>query len=362
MVKKPIEAEVIEQPAEPAEQTGLANIASSMSNTQLKKAVEKETERRQIIGDFVKSQLKEGVDYGKISSEKNGKSFVSKPTLFKPGQEKIFSLFSLTAICEKDTETLDMLGSGSGTVAYLCKVYKNGVQIAEGRGAATVGDNRRDANSTVKIAEKRARMDACLSLGFSEHFTQDMEDPEYRNQPAGNGQAESTAPPASPKQKNFILKMLKEDHRIANEKDQLAVVAHMAGIKEAKELTIPQASTLIGRLKDGELELPEGVADPNEPLPTDETGHVDVSGVDVGEPGPLKPGYMAASEGPTEPMVDAQYKQDVETKMQELKLTAQLRMRALKDATGKVTMPSTDGDWRKLSDHLDKLAEGGKNA
>lgn len=54
--------------------------------------------------------------------------------------------------------------------------------IGEGRGSAMLGDMRRDANSTIKIAEKRARMDACLSLGFSEYFSQDMDDPDYKNQ------------------------------------------------------------------------------------------------------------------------------------------------------------------------------------
>lgn len=323
-------AEIIERPAE-QENTGLASIASSMSGAQLQKAVDKQKQQREIITKFVADQLVEGVDYGRIHINKNcenkynckSKGHFSKKVLFKPGQEKIFSLFGITAVCEKDSEALEMLGNTPGTVALICKVYKNGRQIAEGRGAATVGDLKRDANSTLKIAEKRARMDACLSLGFSEFFTQDLEDGDYTGDGAagssGNG---DTTPPASLKQKNFILKLLKEKG-IEDEAIQLATIAHMAGIKEAKELTLPQAKELIDKLLKGQVEKPPAEDGETPPTPPAKG---------------LGPGYMAQSkatgpaasdaldgeivdEGPLgvnepEPVaVDEAFKKDVEAKM-----------------------------------------------
>jgi hypothetical protein len=155
----------------------------SFSPGELKRAMAAEVKKREIIKEFVQSQLVEKVDYGTIeATSKSGKSFKSKPCLFKPGMEKILSLFSIVSTLEKDTDTWEMLGSKPSTVCYRCHLLRGGNVIAEGRGIATVGEKDRDANSTVKIAEKRARMDACLSLGFSEYFTQDLEDMQKSNQ------------------------------------------------------------------------------------------------------------------------------------------------------------------------------------
>jgi hypothetical protein len=140
------------------------------SGTDLQASVDLEKTNRDIIKRFVSDQLVKGTDYGNIVG--------SKPTLLKPGMEKIFSLMHLKSRLVKDTETYEMLGSTPGMVCYKAVLYQigTGEEVAEGRGAAQVGDKKRDANATIKIAEKRARMDACLSLGFSEFFTQDLED------------------------------------------------------------------------------------------------------------------------------------------------------------------------------------------
>jgi hypothetical protein len=137
---------------------------------ELREAVQSELLHRKVIQDFVKSQLKENVDYGRISI--NGRE--AKPTLFKPGMEKIFSLFQITSQLKKDEETLSMI-STQNVIAYKCELYRNDAFIGEGRGACAISEKSR-VNDAIKIAEKRARMDACLNLGFSEYFTQDLED------------------------------------------------------------------------------------------------------------------------------------------------------------------------------------------
>lgn len=160
-----------------------AALTSQLSLPALKRAVRDEKAKRQIIIDFVRDQLVEGTDFGKIHISKNCpnkyacklSAHLSKNNLFKPGQEKIFSLFQINSRLEKDNETLDMVGHGKGVIAYVCRAYRDGQLVAEGRGASSVGE---DANKAIKMAEKRARMDACLSLGFSEFFTQDLEDPQ----------------------------------------------------------------------------------------------------------------------------------------------------------------------------------------
>lgn len=294
--QEPVEGELVpvEREAQPSE-IATASIYGTMTVGQLKKATVKMAEQRAVITEYVSGQLVEGVDYGKIHIKKDcpnkytpqnckvGGHF-SKSVLFKPGQEKIFSLFNLTAKLYRDVETLEMLGKPDGLVALICKVYRGDVEIAEGRGAAKIGDNSRDANATIKIAEKRARMDACLSLGFSEFFTQDIEDPEYRarlegeSDSAGAGGGDAPAAyPASQKQKDFIVSLMQQEG-IAN--NQMAAVCAANGIANPKEISKDQASDLIGKLKEGTYLRPaEGrpATIDGDGVYRDEDGHPDVT-------------------------------------------------------------------------------------
>lgn len=173
------------------QQSSLA-LVGGVSTAQLQQALSIQTEQRQLIKKFVQEHLEDGIDYGKIHVVAAGKCpdpynckksyHYSKPVLFKPGQEKLFSLFQITSQLERDEQTYEMLPDVTNLVAYKCVMYREGKIVGEGRGSATVGDNRRDVNATIKIAEKRARMDACLSLGFSEFFAQDLDDPDYKSQ------------------------------------------------------------------------------------------------------------------------------------------------------------------------------------
>jgi hypothetical protein len=170
----------------------IQSLTSVMSTDQLKAAVAVQKEQRAILIEFVKDQLIEGSDFGKIHVSNNCQhkyelekcklsGHWSKDCLFKPGQEKIFSLLGITTKLKVDRDTLEMLGNPTGTIAYICEMFKGDVSLGEGRGSCSVGGGlNRDSNSATKIAEKRARMDACLTLGFSEFFTQDMDDPDYR--------------------------------------------------------------------------------------------------------------------------------------------------------------------------------------
>ncbi len=160
---------------EPRSRSVQSTALPALSPDQLKAAVEVEAARRRILRDFVRSQLESGKDYGTIDIRtRTGSVTQSKPVLFKSGMEKIFALFNVVSTLEKDTQTIEMVGK-EGVIAYKCTLTRNGEFISEGRGAAEVSEKGR-VNDAIKIAEKRARMDACLSLGFSEYFTQDLED------------------------------------------------------------------------------------------------------------------------------------------------------------------------------------------
>lgn len=130
-------------------------------------------------------------DYGVISG-------TEKPTLLKPGAEKILMILGLSSeysIIDK-VENYD-----NGFFAYTIQatLYKNGQLITQGMGSAntretryrknTYKDNKKIAwdgkyqdaytlqNTVLKMAKKRAQVDATLTVAsLSNVFTQDMED------------------------------------------------------------------------------------------------------------------------------------------------------------------------------------------
>jgi len=60
------------------------------------------------LKQFIRSQLREGIDYGYIVNPKTGKPINQKPFLFKAGAEKLARLFNLTVEFELDkTEDWD---------------------------------------------------------------------------------------------------------------------------------------------------------------------------------------------------------------------------------------------------------------
>lgn len=137
--------------------------------------VNTENERRNLINVFIEKSLKDGTDYGSI----NVRGVNSKPSLFKPGSEKMCSLFGLAPRFERDEDTWEMLGKKAGLVTYKCElVDTKGNVVGEGRGTAITNlQSDFDVNKQVKIAQKRAQIDAVLRVfALSERFTQDMED------------------------------------------------------------------------------------------------------------------------------------------------------------------------------------------
>ncbi len=147
---------------------------TDLAPSALQAVMVQEAERRALLTKYISHHMKEGTDYGTIKI--GGRD--SKPSLFKPGSEKFLSLFKLTAKFERDNETWEMLGSEAGVLTYKCNlIAANGNVVGEGRGVATMREKSWTPNNAVKIAEKRAQIDAVLRTGaLSDFFTQDLED------------------------------------------------------------------------------------------------------------------------------------------------------------------------------------------
>ncbi|MGD9678913.1 MAG: hypothetical protein AB7V16_11285 [Vulcanibacillus sp.] len=137
-------------------------------------------ERINMLQSFVKDMMIPNVDYGIIQGCK-------KPSLLKPGAEKLCDIFGFS----KQLEVLNRIEDwNSGLFHYEIKVVltnkKTGLVEAEGIGCCNSKEKKfknQDSftiiNTLLKMAKKRAMIDAVLSATRSSGiFTQDMEDME----------------------------------------------------------------------------------------------------------------------------------------------------------------------------------------
>lgn len=183
----------------------LMSILDSVEVSQVAKTLGKISQFQSIV----QQTLKNGHDYGEVGG-------VTKPTLLKPGAEKILMLMGLTSeynIIEK-IEDYD-----KGIFAYTikCILLKNNRKVTEGVGSCNSKEDKyrwrwvkendlpigidksttkskvdnwgktkykienddicSQANTILKMAKKRAQIDATLTVAsLSEIFTQDVED------------------------------------------------------------------------------------------------------------------------------------------------------------------------------------------
>ncbi|HHW31620.1 MAG TPA: hypothetical protein GXX20_08110 [Clostridiaceae bacterium] len=158
---------------------------------------------------IVQKTLRKDHDYGVIPG-------TNKPTLLKPGAEKILLMFGLTSEYEL-LDKIEDFGRGFFSYSVKCLLTKNGKKITEGVGHCNTYESRyrwrwvrendvpenmnKDdlisrtdrfgrrifkiinddpytlANTVLKMAKKRAQIDAVLTVAsLSEVFTQDLED------------------------------------------------------------------------------------------------------------------------------------------------------------------------------------------
>lgn len=259
--QEPTEAEIVEPTAAVAVAAPQPVLPQAVNLTpkQLRVQMKRDEEMRAVINEYIKNNMVSGKDYGTINI--GGKE--SKPSLFKPGAEKFCGLFKIRPTFKKDPETVDMLGNTDGIIAYICElVDSRGRVIGEGRGSSSVDPKGKDfdVNKAIKIAAKRAQVDAVLRTGgLSDFFTQDMEDAPRDSAPASNGYngsqtsmpASSSAPrtgggevPATEKQVNLISKLTKERFEDPTEFEEFA----QDKVGATDDFTLKQASNLISDL------------------------------------------------------------------------------------------------------------------
>jgi hypothetical protein len=214
------------------------------------KIIEREIEQFKLIQNFIKSQMKEGEDYGKIPGS-------PKPSLFKPGAEKLCNLYGFTI----NVDILEKVENWKeGFFYYLCKCSlrskKTGEIISEGLGSCNSKETKfakqnpyTIVNTILKMAKKRALIDATLSATrTSGIFTQDIEDMEEMLITDENIEVkEEKVDYATQNQKNYIAKLAKDKN--INDEDLKKLTQELTGKNESKEWTKDDASKIIQELK-----------------------------------------------------------------------------------------------------------------
>jgi len=144
------------------------------------RSIQAMSEQRNMLRQFVASQLKQGLDgdYAKIPG-------TQKMTLLKPGAEKMANIFQLGSRIVTVEREIDQ-ASRFAMFTYTIEVFHipTGKVIAQCQGSANTLEKKQGnkdfgflLNSLGKIAQKRAFVGAVISAtGASDFFTQDMED------------------------------------------------------------------------------------------------------------------------------------------------------------------------------------------
>lgn len=137
---------------------------------------------------LVQSQFTQNHDFGIIPG-------TGKPTLLKPGAEKLIMLLGLTTEFEIIESERDF-DEGFFQYQVRCTLLKNGVSVTQGFGSCNTMEKKylkQDPytmdNTVLKMAKKRALVDAALLVGsLSDVFTQDIEDMDLQGNTYSNRQ------------------------------------------------------------------------------------------------------------------------------------------------------------------------------
>lgn len=158
------------------------SIIDSVSIDQVQKTMQKITQFQKVIQET----LRQNHDFGIIPG-------TSKPTLLKPGAEKLLMMMGLRSEFDIADSTRDFK-EGFFQYQVRCKLFKGDMLVTEGLGACNTKEKKYITadpftidNTVLKMAKKRALIDAALMVGsLSDIFTQDLEDMDLQGETVSN--------------------------------------------------------------------------------------------------------------------------------------------------------------------------------
>jgi hypothetical protein len=205
-------------------------------------SLEEVENRIHVLEQFIKRYMTKGEDYGDIPG-------ISKPTLLKPGAEKLCDVYGFSKMVEVKNRVEDW---EKGFFHYEVQVTlinkKNDLVEAQGVGSCNSKERKyryQDpytiVNTILKMAKKRALIDAVLSATRSSGiFTQDVEDMDIQ---------EDSVKASTEKQRRYIYNLSKEKHF---DEEQLKIFCTniIGEDKPSKDWSSDEASKIIAALQD----------------------------------------------------------------------------------------------------------------
>ena len=162
----------------PIKKREIVSAAQTQISPVSNRAIAQTAEHYKTMIAFVSAQMKKGLDYGVIPG-------TQKPTLLKPGAEKLCKLFGLRPSYELIHSIADF-EKPLFFYHFRCSLVRQGETVGQGDGSANSREKKYEAqkykifdltNTICKMSQKRAFVSAVLSsCAASAFFTQDMED------------------------------------------------------------------------------------------------------------------------------------------------------------------------------------------
>jgi hypothetical protein len=196
------------KPVQPANEENLPVISANpldLPAAAFQEGLDRRRTNRAALMAWIRDALVDGSDFGKIHVVSRSKcqagkdcknpTHFSKPSLFKPGAEKICGMLGVTVRYPtlQDYEKAALTGANLSQIIIRCEIVDaSGRVVADGVGARIIAQDNGDINKALKMAEKSAHIDATLRMaGLSEVFTQDIEDMQQRREAESIQKAEA---------------------------------------------------------------------------------------------------------------------------------------------------------------------------
>ncbi len=190
--KKDGELVVLETPVSEPKNTQPLAVRSTfdIAPQQFAAGLNRRKKNRKALIAWIQEALVEGSDWGRIHVIKrdqcpDGKYcsnpyHFSKPSLWKPGAEKIAGMMGLRSAWPNLSSYEDLVLQGKEITQLLLRcelINDSALVVSTGIGARALSADSGDLNKAFKMAKKSALVDAVLNCaGLSEIFTQDVED------------------------------------------------------------------------------------------------------------------------------------------------------------------------------------------
>ena len=231
--------------------------------TEFRAGLDRRKENRNTLMDWIRSSLVEGRDFGSITI----RGQKSKPSLLKPGAEKIAGMLGLIPCFPNlsEYENSAITGQPVDVIILKCELRNQiGEVVGEGVGArSTEKQDNGDLNKSLKMASKSAMIDATLRCaGISEVFTQDIE--EMREQLPLQYDVGITRPDpgivlASEKQVHAVGRLLEHPNVTIEEKQNIHSLIE-EGLQKSKAGEIMDYFYGVSKQKNGEwVKITKGV-------------------------------------------------------------------------------------------------------